>query len=56
MQVETVHRITGPHLILPTTGAAAWLRSTEAEWDHYKPRLARRLEEACSASQSSRRL
>ena len=49
MQVETVHRITGPHLILPTTGAAAWLQITEAEWDHYKPRLAQRLEEACSA-------
>ena len=49
MQVETVHRITGPHLILPTTGAAAWFKISQVEWADYKPILTERLEQACAA-------
>ena len=46
MKVETVHRITGPHLLLPTTGAAVWFESDGSDWALYEERFKRRLTSA----------
>jgi len=46
MRVETVHRITGPHLLIPSTGAAVWLQLGELDWAEYEPHFAQRLSQA----------
>ena len=43
MKVETVHRITGPHLLIPTTGAAVWFESDGSDWALYQERFKERL-------------
>ena len=43
MNVETVHRITGPHLLLPKTGAAVWLQvDKEESWSSHKETIFKR--------------
>lgn len=46
MKVETVHRITGPHLLLPSTGAAVWLKLSEEDWFAYQSTFNTRLHQA----------
>lgn len=49
MNVETVHRITGPHLLLPKTGAAVWLQvDKEESWSSHKETIFKRIEAASS--------
>lgn len=47
MNVDTVHRITGPHLLLPKTGAALWLTLDERDsWSVIKENLYQRIARA----------